>query len=130
VPDVTNSVQFYDPRAMVPLQAYDTPSGLVLPLSIAASSSYVSNLLFSSGFAKMALVATLSGVGTLSVQRFVDPSGLVPQAAVSSVNLTANTPNVLNVIDGLPFTSFVITVANTTAGALNLTTLAILLQGL
>ena len=71
-------------------------------------------LLASGGYTKMALGATSSATGSLSIQRYLDPAGTIAQGAALSQALTAATPGVLNVTDGLPFASFTVTISGGT----------------
>lgn len=90
------------------VQAYLTGSqlGLAAPGTTA--------LLLAGGYPKIAIGATSSSTGSISVQRYIDAAGLIPQGAALTQALTAATPGVLNITDGLPFQSFTITIAGGT----------------
>lgn len=66
------------------------------------------------GYPKLAIGATSSSTGSISVQRYIDAAGLIPQGAALTQALTAATPGVLNVTDGLAFQSFTITISGGT----------------
>jgi hypothetical protein len=71
-------------------------------------------LIQAGGYPKLAIGATSSATGSISVQRYIDAAGLIPQGASLTQTLTAATAGVLNVTDGLAFQSFTITIAGGT----------------
>lgn len=80
-----------------------------------------SGLLIAGGYPKIAIGATSSATGSISVQRYIDQAGLIPQGPALTQSLTAATAGVLNINDGAPFQSFTITITGgtlTNVGAL------------
>lgn len=73
-----------------------------------------SPLILAGGYPKMAIGATSSTTGNISVQRYIDAAGTIPQGAALTQALTAGTAGVLNVTDGLAFQSFTITITGGT----------------
>lgn len=63
------------------------------------------------GYPKIAIGATNSVAGSISVQRYIDAAGLIPQGVALTQSLTAGTAGVLNINDGAPFQSFTITIS-------------------
>ena len=64
----------------------------------------------------------------MSIQRYLDAGGTVPQGTAVQVTLSANTAANLDVLDGKPFASFKLTVTNSAGSTSNLTNFALLLQ--
>lgn len=71
-------------------------------------------LMLSGGYPRIAIGATSSSTGSISVQRYLDQAGTIPQGPALTQSLTAATAGVLNVNDGAPFQSFTITIAGGT----------------
>lgn len=90
------------------LQAYlsATQLGLTAPGTTA--------LLYAGGYPKLAIGATSSATGSISVQRYLDAAGQIPQGAALTQSLSAGVAGVLNVNDGLPFQTFTITISGGT----------------
>ena len=82
----------------------------------------------SDGYKVLAIGATLSNAGTISVQRYIDVDGTVPQGAAVTVALTAGSPGILNINDGLPFATFDVKITNGAATVANVTNFAMLLN--
>lgn len=100
-----------------------------LPATIAASGSVQSSLIVTEGFTLISAGVTSTQAGTMSIQRYLDAGGTVPQGTAISVNLTANTAANLDVLDGKPFASFMLTVTNSNgSNAATLSNFALLLQ--
>src|SRR6516164_5412255 len=76
-----------------------------------------SPLILAGGYPRMAIGAQNTVAGNITVQRYLDAAGTIPQGPALTQALTANTAGVLNVTDGLPFQSF--TVAISGAGTLS-----------
>src|SRR5882762_9022304 len=113
------------PQAPVPAATHN------LPASIAASSSVQSSLIVTEGFMVIAAGITTSQNGSMTVQRYLDAGGTVPQGSAISLTLTANTAANLNVLDGLPFASFQLTVSNSSgSNASTVSKFALLLQAM
>ena len=73
-----------------------------------------SGLIYAGGYPKLSIGVTSSATGSISVQRYLDQAGTIPQGAALTQALTAGTPGVLNVADGAPFQTFTITIAGGT----------------
>lgn len=105
-----------------------SPTGMtVLPLTIAGPGSYVSGVIAANGFKTIAVGATLSQTGTITIQRYLDAAGLIPVGAAITAALVAATPNWAVSTDSTPFLSFQVTIANTSGSLGNLTNTAIVL---
>lgn len=85
-------------------------SGAELGLSAPGTTSVIQ----AGGYPKLAIGATSSSTGQISVQRYLDAAGQIQQGAALTQSLTAATPGVLNVTDGLAFQSFTITITGGT----------------
>lgn len=79
----------------------------------------------SAGYTKLAVAATSSTAGQITVQRFIDEFGQIPQGPALTQALTAGASGVLNITDGVPFLSFTVAISGGT-----LTGVAALLQAL
>lgn len=99
-----------------------------LPSSVAASSQAQSSLIVTGGFSLISAGITASQAGTMSIQRYLDAGGTVTQGPAVQVALVANTAANLDILDGKPFASFKLTVANSSGSTSNLTNFALLLQ--
>jgi hypothetical protein len=110
------------------MQGIVPPTVHGLPATIASSGNATSNLIFADGLQLIAIGLTSSQTGVLTVQRYLDDAGSVPQGAPITANLTANTAGTLNILDGVPYATFTVAVSNTGGSTANLTNLAILLQ--
>lgn len=73
-----------------------------------------SPLILSGGYPRIAIGATSSATGSITVQRYLDAAGTIPQGAALTQALTAATAGVLNISDGAPFQSFTVTIAGGT----------------
>lgn len=73
-----------------------------------------SSLIAAGGYPKLAIGATSTTTGNISVQRYIDAAGTIPQGAALTQALTAGAAGVLNVTDGLAFQSFTITITGGT----------------
>lgn len=73
-----------------------------------------SALIQSNGYGALAVGATSSASGSISVQRYIDPEGTIPQGPALTASLSAGTAGVVNATDGVPFASFTITIAGGT----------------
>ena len=116
--------------AIGPVVQQPVPSGVHgLAGTIAASGSTVSNLLFADGYKALAVGATSTQNGQISVQRYLDDAGQVAQGAPVTSPLTANTPGVVNITDGQPFSAYKVTITNSSGStAATLSNVAILQQ--
>lgn len=73
-----------------------------------------SPLQVSGGYPRIAVGATSSATGSITVQRYLDAAGTIPQGPALTQALTAATPGVLNVSDGAPCQSFTVAIAGGT----------------
>ena len=119
----------YAPYALWSIRQAPVPAATHnLPASIAASGSVQTSLIIAEGFSLISAGITASQNGTLSIQRYLDAGGTVAQGAPVSVALTASTAANLDILNGKPFASFILTVTNTGGSTSNLTNFALLLQ--
>jgi hypothetical protein len=133
MPQVSNELgsQYWEPVATGPVAQCDIsawPGTPVPPAQIAAQSSFTSNVIVSDGFKAIAVGVLSTKAGSISIQRYLDRAGLVPQGAPITAAITAATAQVCNSNDGLPFQSFKFTIANTESAVANLTNFACLLN--
>lgn len=103
-----------------PVQVYIPLTGTGAPVFTAGTSQVIP----SGGYPRIAITVTSSVGGTLSVQRFLDAAGTIPQGAPVTLALTAATSGTLNIADLAPCQSFTVGVPS---GA-TLTKAAVLLQ--
>lgn len=73
-----------------------------------------SPLMSSGGYPRIAVGATSSATGSISVQRYLDAAGTIPQGPALTQALSAATAGVLNVSDGAPFQTFTVTITGGT----------------
>lgn len=100
-----------------------------LPASIPASSSVMTSLIVTEGFTLISAGIKTTQNGTMAIQRYLDASGTVAQGAAVSVSLVANAAANLDVVDGKPFASFLLTVSNSNGGSASaISNFALLLQ--
>ena len=119
----------YAPLARWVVQQEPVPQAVHnLAGSIAASGNASTNLIKTDGFTLISAGITLTQNGTMSVQRYLDDGGTQVQGAVISVPLVAGIAANLDVLDGKPFASFVLTVTNGTASVATISGFALLLQ--
>lgn len=109
-------------QAPVPATVHNVPS------SVAGSSSVQSSLIVTEGFSLISAGVTASQAGTMSIQRYLDAGGTVTQGAAVQVPLITSTAANLDVLDGKPFASFKLTIANSSGSTSNLTNFSLLLQ--
>jgi hypothetical protein len=89
-------------------------SDVGLSASILAAQTIESNIVFTNGYKSLAIGLTSSQNGTLTIQRFLDQAGEIPQDLTPiSISLTAGQADVLNLTDNKPFQSARITIENT-----------------
>ncbi len=108
------------------------PYGLAdidLTAAIPASSTNSSSLIFTNGYKVLAVGLTSTQAGTLTIQRFLDQEGLIPQDLTPlSIALTAATPAILNAMDGKPFQSARITASNSSGSIATISNFMMLIQ--
>ena len=133
MPQVSNELnnQYWEPVGTGPVAQADISAWLGTPpppAAIAAAGSYASNLIVSDGFKAIAVGVLSSQNGAISIQRYLDRAGNVPQGPPISATITGGTAQVCNSNDGLPFQSFRLTITNTGASAANISNFACLLN--
>jgi hypothetical protein len=113
--------QYYEPVATGPVTQIDLSAAPAqtgtIPTSIAESASFTTSLISADGFTGIAAGVELTQAGTISIQKFVDAGGVVPQGAAVSQALTANTPAAASTFAGPPFQTFTVTITNGSASA-------------
>jgi hypothetical protein len=125
----TSYNQTYAPFAAWSVRQAPVPASVHnLPSSIAGNGSAQTSLIVTEGFSLISAGVTASQNGTLSIQRYLDAGGTVPQGPAAQVALMANTAANLDVLDGKPFASFMLKIANSSGSTSNLTDFALLLQ--
>jgi hypothetical protein len=100
----------------------------VTPPTIAAGGNWTSGVIYADGFRTLAAAVTSSQVGAISIQRYLDLAGLVPQGPAISAALVAATPQVVNVQDGVAFQSFTVKITNTSGSTANLSNFGLLMN--
>jgi hypothetical protein len=104
-----------------------TQLGLAAP--VPATGQLQSAVLIANGWKLFSLGLKSSQAGQISIQRFLDLAGTVPQGAAVTATLTAATAAFATVgTDGLPFASFQVSVTNTSGTPATLSNLQGLLQ--
>lgn len=125
------NTQYYEPVANGPVAQADISSwaGIgTVPTTIAASGNFTSNVIYADGYKVVACAALSSQVGAITIQRYVDKAGTLPQGAAISATITGGTAQVANANDGLPFQSFKVAITNTSGSVANLTGFCLLLN--
>lgn len=117
----------WDIRAVGPV-AQTSPVLAPAPSTIAAAGQWQSAILPADGFRALAFGATSSQAGAMSVQRFIDTAGQVPQGTATTQTLAAGVAGSVSIVDGLPFASFQITITNTGASTATVTNFAVLMN--
>jgi hypothetical protein len=129
MPNATSLGEYDAPHSVGPALQYYVPQALSeMASAIPANGSISSIVLPSDGFKIMAVGAQSANAGVLSVQRYIDAAGTIPQGPAVTTSLTAATASVLNVTDGAPFQSFKITITNTGGSVATVSGFGILLQ--
>jgi hypothetical protein len=125
------TTQYWEPCATGPVFQADLTNwaGMgVLPGTIAAAGNFTSNVITSDGFRAIAAAVTSTQTGAISIQRYVDRAGTIPQGAALSTSLVASTSAVVNANDGVAFQSFTIKITNTGGSTATITGFALLLN--
>jgi hypothetical protein len=99
-----------------------------LAATIASSGSINSELIQTNGYKNIAFGITSDQAGTVSIQRYIDAEGTIPQGAAITGTLVAATALTVNNNDGAAFQSMMITVSNSAGSTANLTGVMLLLQ--
>lgn len=112
--------------ASQPQQFAPTPP-TPFPSTIAGNVTYTSGVIASTGFSRIAVGLTLSQAGELTISRYLDEEGAIKAGPDQTQALVADTPEVLNLHDGVLFASFQISIANSAGTGATLADTAILL---
>ena len=99
-----------------------------LPLLIPASNTVNSQIILAGGYKNIAIGMTSNQAVTLTVQRYLDLKGLIPQGSSFSLNFTAGQSATLNINDDKPFLSFTIAINNASANNAIISPFALVLQ--
>jgi hypothetical protein len=119
----------YAPFAQWSVQQAPVPQSVHnLPGAIAASSSVSTSLIKTDGYTLISAGATMTQNGSMSVQRYLDDGGTQIQGPALTVPLTANVAANLDLLDGKPFSSFILTITNAAASVATISGFALLLQ--
>jgi hypothetical protein len=96
---------------MVPAVTPVFPASLTI--SGGGAPSWVSDPIISHGFKSVAVSVQTTRAGTLTIQRYLDDTALIPIGAPITATLAANVQNFVSASDSIPYGSFKITIANT-----------------
>lgn len=118
----------FDVGSVSQVQLSETQIGL--SLTIAASSENNSEIVLSGGYKSFCVGLTSSQDGELSIQRYIDREGNVPQDNNDpfTISFVATQPVSLNVSDGKPFQSIKITVSNSSGSIATISNFLLLFQ--
>lgn len=105
-----------------------TEHGINVGNTVAASGNVQSNLMRSNGYKYLAVGVQSTQAGSISIQRYIDQAGTIPQGPAITAALSAGVANVANAVDNNPFQSFKVTISNSGGSAATLSNLAILAQ--
>ncbi|WGS53574.1 hypothetical protein LFL96_21185 [Paraburkholderia sp. D15] len=111
------------------LQCLQTPTQLGLTGTVPSAGNLIGTTLVSNGWKLFSVGLKSTQAGQISIQRFLDLAGAVPQGAAVTATITANTAAYATVgTDGLPFASVQVTVSNTGGAAATLSNVQGLFQ--
>ncbi|MBJ9663191.1 hypothetical protein [Burkholderia gladioli] len=111
------------------LQCLQSAAQLGLAGNVPANGNLAGLVLVSNGWKLFSVGLKSTQAGQISVQRFLDLAGTVPQGAAVTAALTANTAASATVgTDGLPFASVQVTVTNSSGSAATLSAVQGLFQ--
>ncbi|WP_186033496.1 hypothetical protein [Burkholderia gladioli] len=111
------------------LQCLQSAAQLGLAGNVPANGNLAGPVLVSNGWKLFSVGLKSTQAGLISVQRFLDLAGTVPQGAAVTAALTANTAASATVgTDGLPFASVQVTVTNSSGSAATLSAVQGLFQ--
>ncbi len=116
------------PIGVGPRAQYSVPLSFVAPLTIPAGGVVTSDFIPSGGMTGIAVGATSTQAGMISVQRFLDMAATIPIGAPATASLSAGTANGLTITDGVIFLSFTVSLSNSSSAAASLTGLAVVQQ--
>jgi hypothetical protein len=119
----------YAPLARLVVQQEPVPQAVHnLAGAVPASGNVSTSLIKTDGFSLISAGITVSQNGVMSIQRYLDDGGTQVQGVALSVPLIATVAANLDVLDGKPFASFVLTVTNSTSSTATINGFALLLQ--
>jgi hypothetical protein len=111
------------------LQCLQSAAQLGLNANVPATGNLPGAIVVSNGWKLFSVGLKSTQAGNLSIQRFLDLAGTVPQGAAVTAALTANTAAYATVgTDGLPFASVQVTVSNSGGSAATLSAVQGLFQ--
>ncbi len=111
------------------LQCLRSAAQLGLNAQVPAAGNLPGSVIVSNGWKLFSVGLQSSQAGQLTIQRFLDLAGTVPQGAPVTAALTANTAAYATVgTDGLPFASVQVTVSNSGGSAATLSNVQGLFQ--
>ncbi len=110
------------------LQVISNADQLGLASTIAANDNITSNVILTNGYKLFAFGLTSTQAGSLSIQRYLDNAGKIPQGAPLTANLAANKPMIVNTPDNVAFQSLQITVNNSGTSQATLSNVLLLIQ--
>lgn len=111
------------------LQCLQSAAQLGFTGNVPANGNLAGLVLVSNGWKLFSVGLKSTQAGQISVQRFLDLAGTVPQGAAVTAALTANTAASATVgTDGLPFASVQVTVTNSSGSAATLSAVQGLFQ--
>lgn len=111
------------------LQCLQSATQLGLNASVPATGNLPGSVVVSNGWKLFSVGLKSTQAGQISIQRFLDVAGTVPQGAAVTAALTANTAASATVgTDGLPFASVQVTVSNSGGSAATLSNVQGLFQ--
>ena len=100
-----------------------------VPATIAKSASYTSGIIACQGYNAIAVSANIDQAGSLSLQRYIDAAGTIPIGTPITQALTSTVLGTVFANDGQPWSSFQVTVTNSSGStAANLTQFEILIS--
>jgi hypothetical protein len=86
------------------LQVYLNPAQLGLTTELPSAG----NLIPAGGYKSMAVCAQSTSAGILTVQRYIDTEGAIPQGPQLTLDMVAGENMTLNINDNAPFQSFIV----------------------
>lgn len=112
-----------------PVLQFVVPSAtLSLASTILANSNINSNLILTNGFKYFGFGLISTQAGTVSIQRYLDAAGTIPQGNPVTGTLVASTALTVNSIDNDPFQSIKINISNSAGSTATLSNVILLLQ--
>ena len=129
MPLITASSDYFPIRGQGSYAKYNFASTeLNLGGSIVPLGSITSPLLVASGYKNIAVGVKSPQAGQITVQRYIDEQGQIPQGAAITGAISANTHTTLNINDGAIFGSFTVSISNSGAAPAVLNNIAVAIQ--